>query len=279
MSFFGFGAGACIGDSAYITAAKEQAAAIRRRGTVDTAIQVGVALWQRNASESISNMQNDLANQQMQLAEEIHAHAILFWPEETELVNDVFSEAKVTADYNGLPLVFGTLADETSDQARTVWIDTMRTMCMSPSRCEDARWQRNSIATEVDFVSYGARQEETREQLLNDRRYARQLATIGLGRNMVGTLVSYQSVGAYSGLSAASILEQGIGSALSMYGYERQLRDRAEAWGDDIRDTWTQPARMPGTVNGTESGYQGAQPPGLLPNNPDADFGGSWRTI
>ena len=72
---------ACISNDAYVKAAQKQADALKRQAKVDVAIQLGVALWQRNASKSISNMQNELADQQTKLAEEVQAHAESFWAE------------------------------------------------------------------------------------------------------------------------------------------------------------------------------------------------------
>lgn len=248
----------CITDSAYIQAATKQAAAIKTQAAADIAIQTGVALWQRNASQSISNMQTDLADQQVALAEQVHAHAILFWPEEAELVSDIFAEARITAPYSALGLAWSGMARDTMQQARQVWIDTQRASCMAPSRCEDTRWQRNAGVAMVDLGSYGFRQAEAREQITNDRRYARQLAVLGMGRGRANTLVSYQGVSQFSGISAGSMLEAGINSALMVYGYESQRRMEPSGWASGIQQTMQarmpQPARAEQTVT---SGWNG----------------------
>lgn len=259
----------CITDSAYISAANRQAAAIRTQAATDVAIQTAVALWQRNASQSISNMQTNLANQQVVLAEQVHAHAVLFWPEETELVNDVFSETRITAPYTALGSAWGGIAADTMQQARQVWIDTQRANCMSPSRCDDARWQRHAGAARVDLASYGYRQAEAREQITNDRRYARQLAVLGLGRGRTSTLISYQSVSQFSGLSAGSMLEAGINSALTVYGYESEMRRQPTGWAAGIQQTWQ--ARMPAPVRPDPPAAWNGQPlPGAVPLAPIA---------
>lgn len=259
----------CVTDAAYITAATAQAAAIKTRGATDIAIQVGIALWQRNASQSISNMQTDLANQQVELAEAVQAHAIKFWPAEADLVNDVFSEAKITAPYAALGLAWGGTLIDTMAQARLVWIDDARRNCYSPTRCDDARWQRNTMSAQVDLASYGYRQAEAREQIGNDRRYARQLAVLGLGRGGANTLVSWQSVSQAAGLSASSILEGTVNSAMTTYGYYSTRTERPLPWGAAIRDSWSS-ARMPSTVGvTTQSGWNGQPLPqggsGTLP--------------
>lgn len=293
MGFFGSLIGSvlgnnCISNAAYVSAAGAQGVAIAKQAAADIAIQVGVALWQRNASKSISNMQRQLAEQQMQLAEEVHAHAKLFWPEEAELVADVFGEARTNASYGGLPLVFGTIADAALDQARDAWVATARTLCLAPSRCEDARFQRLSVAGRADLISYGARQEEAREQISNDRRYARQLAVLGLSRGSLRSLISYQEVGQSSGLSASGILTDGINSALTLYGYESRRRGAPSGWGSGVRETWGEriASRMPGTVS-RDSGWNGQPLPGMrtqpataLPMTKETEFDDvDWRGL
>lgn len=238
----------CITDAAYAAAATKQASAIKIKGTAEIAIQVGVALWQRNASQSISNMQTQLADEQVKLAEAVHAHAIKFWPAEAALVTDVFNEVKITAPYAALGLAWGGLVTDTMAQARLVWIDDARRNCNNPTRCDDARWQRNTAGARVDLASYGYRQAEAREQITNDRRYARQLAVLGLGRGGLGNLLSYQSVSQSSGLGASGILEGTINSAMQAYGYYSARAGRPEPWGASIRDSWSS-ARMPSTVS------------------------------
>lgn len=237
------GTSTCVSNAAYIDAATKQAAAIKNEAIRDVAIQTSVALWQRNSSQSISNMQTDLAEQQVELAEQVHAHAILFWPEEAELVNDVFGEGKLPPPYAALSSAWSGLAAESMQAGRQVWIDAMRAACLSPSRCEDTRWQRNATAGQVDLASYGDRQAEAREQITNDRRYARQLAVLGLGRGRLDALVSYQGISQFSGLNASGMLEAGINSALTTYGYYSHQRTEPAGWGTGIRQTWE--ARMP----------------------------------
>lgn len=242
----------CVTDAAYITAATAQAAAIKTRGATDIAIQVGIALWQRNASQSISNMQTDLANQQVELAEAVQAHAIKFWPAEADLVNDVFSEAKITAPYAALGLAWGGILTDTMAAARLVWIDDARRNCYNPTRCDDARWQRNTMGAQVDLASFGYRQAEAREQISNDRRYSRQLAVLGLGRGQTNLLVSWQASSQAAGISASSILEGTINSAMTAYGYYTTRTERPMPWGAAVRDSWSS-ARMPMPVQTVET--------------------------
>jgi hypothetical protein len=233
-----------VSDLGYTGAALAQATGVIVRGTAEVALQIGVALWQRNSSRSISNMQTDLADQQMRLAERVQAHAVLFWPEEAELVSDVFGEARATAVY-ALGTGWGEIAENTLAQGRIAWLETSQQECFVPDRCDDARWQRNATMNEVDVTSYGFRQAEARMEILNDRRYARQLSVLGLGRGLARTLTSYQSVSQYSGLSAGGMLEAGINSALSAYNYYRYDPRADGGWAaqSSLRESYA-----PGTV-------------------------------
>lgn len=249
---------ACISDSAYVSAAKDQAAAIKRQATIDAAIQVALAMYQRNSSLSIVNMQNEIADRQAKLAEQVQAHAEKFWPEEKELVDDVFSETKHVENYLAAGAIYGQAADSSLQSGREDWINISRTMCLSPTRCEDARWSRNAQVAKADILSYSARQEEARTQILNDRRYAWQLNIIGLGKGQLGELLKYQQInGAIAG-NIGGFIEGSINSALQAYGYYSYRRP-PEGWSAGIRDVW----RMP---QPTYEPVAPAQPPVVVQN-------------
>lgn len=228
----------CITNFAYTAAASQQGAAIVTQATVETAIQVALALWQRNSSKSINNMQIDLANDQMELAEEIQAHAIIYYPREAALVADAFSETKLTTQYTGLAGDWGGLLNEAMEAGRQTWLEVMDDACLAPSACEDARWQRNGQLAAADMLSYAARQDESRTQILNDRRYARQLAVLGLGRGQLQALQGYQQIAMTAGGSASTMLIETVNSALNAYGYIGARAEPQRGWGVGIRDTW-----------------------------------------
>jgi hypothetical protein len=257
--------GNCVSNDGYIDAARKQAAAIKTQAVTDIAIQTAIALWQRNSSKSVSNMQTQLANQQVELAEKVLAHAQIFWVEEAELIADIFAQALIDAPYAALGGAWGNLATDALSQARQVWLDTSRRWCFAPSRCEDTRWQRNLRMIEVDLTSYGHRQAEARQQILNDRRYARQVEALGMGRGKVPTLTSYQSISSYSGLSASDTLEAGINSSLTAFGYYRPLTSQPVGWGQGIQETWSN-ARLP-SIALENNGWNGQPlaPPSTLP--------------
>src|SRR5699024_5912112 len=154
--------------------------AITRQAIADTAMQVALALWQRNSSASIVNMQTEIADRNTRLAENVHAHAKKFWPAERALVDDAFNEGKANPQYDGTSLAWAAIADSSLRTGRETWLQTMREWCLPPTRCEDSRWRRNAELICADVISFADRQEEARADILNDRRYSRQYAALGM---------------------------------------------------------------------------------------------------
>ena len=112
----------CISNFAYTGAATQQAAAIIAQATVETAIQTALALWQRNSSKAINDMQIEMADLQMKLAEEVQAHAQQYYPAEAALVSDAFSEVKLVANYVGLAAEFNSLLAGSMEDGRQTWM-------------------------------------------------------------------------------------------------------------------------------------------------------------
>lgn len=224
----------CIDDGSYVSAAKGQAAAIVSQAKIDVAIQTAVAVWNRSASKSISNMQTEIADEQVQLAEQLHEHAKKFWPAQVALVDDVFSITKLTNDYVALPAAWGGMLDETLTEGRADWLQTQQlTMCSTPSHCEDIRWDHNAALLRADMLSYSARQGEARVQILNDWRYEQQTAVLALGKNQVRHAVEYAEMRGRQAASVGGMLADGINTALSTFGYY-QRRRLNEGWGQAI---------------------------------------------
>jgi hypothetical protein len=247
MSFLDSLTGSCVTNAGYVASSLTQASAITGHAVVDAAIQTVIALWQRNASKKIQEMQQEIADQQVALAEEVQAHAALFWPEERELVNDAFAAGVTVPQYVALMNEFGGLAQASLQDGRDDWVEAMRDMCMAPSRCEDARWQRFSAMLTADMHNYGARQEEARAQVLNDRRYARQYSILGMGRGAFTQMLSYQAIAGASAGVAGSMLASTVNSALEAFGYY-PTRRAASGWGSGIQETWSKtymPTAMP----------------------------------
>lgn len=253
---------ACITNGAYIDAARDQADAIFNQALADTAIYAALALWQRNTSSSIANMQNEIANRQIKLAEQLHDHAKKFWDAEISLVNDAFGETKYNPQYAATSLQWGDIVDTTMRQARTDWLDTTRSWCLAPDLCDDARWQRNAQVARADLMSYADRQEEARAQIINDRRYARRYGVLGLGRDRLQSVPSFQQIGGTLGANAAGMLVGTINSALEAFGYY-PARNAPERWGEGIRQTFE--ARAPYSTGQTNTPSVQVMPVSLPP--------------
>lgn len=186
-----FGIGV-VTDAGYIASSTLHAGALTALGSVDIAVMVALALWQRNASDSITDMQDDVADQQMQLAEKLHAHAKLFWAEETRLVNDVFGEARAPTEYAGLGAGWQTIAATGMEQSRQIWLHEANRMCAPGDACLDARWLRGAATQAADIVTFAARQAEARAQTQRDRRYEQQYRVLALGQGVLSLTVKAQ---------------------------------------------------------------------------------------
>lgn len=235
----------CITNDAYRQAAEEQASAIRNQAYADTAIFTALALWQRNSSSSITNMQMEIANRQLNIAEAVAAHAQSFWPYEINLLDDAFGETKAEPQHAGLSASWAAIIDDTLRRGRTDWLAEMRGRCLSPSRCEAARWDRVAQNNRADIISHADRQAEVRAEALNDRRYARQLATLALGRGQLMNVASYQQIAGVNGAQAQATLVGLIDGARTSLGYALN-RERHDGWGAGIQDTYSH--RMPYAV-------------------------------
>ena len=229
----------CISNSAYRSAAGNQASAIVEQAYVDTAIQVALALWQRNTSRDIANMQNEIADRQMRLAEAIQEHAEKFWPHEKALVDDAFGEQTVEPQYTATGLAWKELAVEALADGRADWLATARQQCMPPDRCEDARFHRSAQLACADMLSFAARTEEARAQEINDRRYERQYKVLNIGSGLLSTVVGFQASSLRAGGAASRMLGSAINSALDEFSYRRSRNNPGE-WGQGavIREVW-----------------------------------------
>lgn len=225
---------ACITNGGYYDAAEKQASAIKEQAVTDTAIQVALALWQRNSSGSIANMQNEIANRNMRLAEAVHDHAMKFWPYEKAIVDDAFAENKAHPQYPGLSASWGALMDDTLRRGRTDWLEEMRQRCLKPTNCEAARWDRVAQQSRADIISFADRQAEARAETLNDLRFSRQLAALGLGKGILANVKSYQDLSGTVGANARGALIGTINSGLEALGYFT-TRTQFEGWGQGIQ--------------------------------------------
>jgi hypothetical protein len=234
--------GGCVSDAAYVKASAAQGKVILKQAIVDTAIQVGLALWQRNAKESISQMQNEIADRQMKLAEALQEHAKKFWPPEEALITDAFNEQKVTENYVAAASGWGGIAQKAVADGRAGWVLEARRTCSTPSVCEDARFQRNGVAIRTDITAFALRTEEARKDAFNDRRYERQYKLLGLGRGLIANVIGFQGNFLAAGGTATRLLESAVNTARSMYGYSSTRRDPLQGgYGAQIEATLLAP--------------------------------------
>lgn len=224
------GLGNCVTDKQYINSAKAQADAIRRKAIADAAIFAGLALYQRNASSSIAKMQYEIADRQTKLAEEIHNHVTKFWPYEKDFVDDAFAEAKHKPLYSKA-LIWGSLSRDSLAAGEKDWKDELTSLCLGASRCMTNRWKRVAQNQRADVLSFAMRQAEAEADVLNDLRYNRQYAALGLGRGILADLKSYNDVAGMMRMSAGEMLTDTINSGAEALGYLLTPR-QPDAWGE-----------------------------------------------
>lgn len=233
----------CITNTAYMAAASQQTSAIVANAVADTAIQLALALWQRKAKRSINEMQVEIADRQMKLAEAVQAHAEQFWPHEDALVADTFMEPTATENYDAAAMAWNGLAVVAISTGRSSWVREARRLCAGPTRCEDARFQRLGMMVRSDMQSFALRTEEARVQEYNDRRYERQVKVLSLSRGRLSTVEGFTAAHSRAGTTAAAMLDTSINQALSLFGYSRTQSAFGQwGYGSAIRETWgTQP--------------------------------------
>lgn len=219
----------CVTDEGYIQAATKAAEVIWQNGLTDIAITAALALAQRDARTAIADMQNEIAERQMELAEAAQAHAAAFFGEETDFVNDAFGIGVAAPERVPLAIGWGQFAYDANANARAAWLKASRSMCMPPTRCDDARWSFQVAKNVVDTTNHALRQAENRADALNDRRYARQYSALGLGQGKLHSAKSFAEVAGRAGASAGSMLASTINSGLELLGYSR-TRNNFQRW-------------------------------------------------
>ena len=155
-------------------------------------------------------------------------------------MDDVFSEARHVTDYDALTNAWGGFQTESMAAGRNTYIKAMRQACIKPTRCDDARWQRNAEIAKTDMLSFAARQDERRTDVLNDRRYARQYQILKYGRGSFDAMMSYAEIAQTFGLNASRTLLSTVNSALEGYGYYTTRNRTFQGWGGPLRDQWAQ---------------------------------------
>jgi hypothetical protein len=84
--------------------------------------------------------------------------------------------------------------------------------------CDDARTRRGLATARADLVSHTMRSEESRTEMLNTRRYSRQLVAVGLGRGKLQTAMTMGQLGKVGDGVRGSLIRT-INSGMSLWGY------------------------------------------------------------
>lgn len=222
----------CVERPDLIGAAHDQKHAIVRNAQANAAINTALALWQRNSRNSIIGMQEDISKRKQKLADYIHDHAKKFWSYEKDIVDDAFAESHHDPQRDAIANEWRMIAKENMNAGRSTWINEMHRRCLSPTRCEDARWKREDQRTRTDLVSFGDRHAENRAESMNDQRYARQYAALGMGKNILNNVKTFQNLFGFAGGNAAAMLSDTINSARTALGYTMTVPDRRpDGWG------------------------------------------------
>lgn len=224
-----------VKDSAYIQAAKDQADAMMQQAVIETAIMTALALWKRNSGSSIANMQQEIADRQTKLAERVHNHAKNFWPYEQAFVDDAFGIGKASAQYDAMALSWSDISDKAHQAYKTKMQEALSDRCINLTSCESANWSRTRQSDRSNVMSFADRQAEGRMDALNDQRYARQYAALGLGRGYLSSLVGYQRVAGAAGGNARDLLLASINNGIEAYGYYKRSTDN---YGSRIQPQW-----------------------------------------
>lgn len=235
-----------LNDAGYIAAASSQATMIIALGVADAAIMAGQSLYERFASSSISNMQIEIADRQMKLAEHFFEHEKSFWPAEKDLVNFTFSEPYYNEEpyYNYL---FDSYAVDDSSSILTCWMNDTVIEEVAFTEEQYIRFETKIAQERVDASSYGMRQDEAKKDALNERRYSRRSSVLQLGRGLASRTPYYYGVANASRISAGGILSGNI---------SRLGRIAGQIYGEDIETlNWKY------FKNGTPGFAQGFQNP------------------
>lgn len=207
----------CIDDAAYIEQAEAQAESIIAEAVVWAAIQTAIMLAQRSARTGLADIQSKLGERRVKLAEEMLAHAKETWPEVQRYVSDAMSEAYHEPVYSETQPML-TEVDRIEDATKLRIESVLGRLGITATVCDDARVGRGFATVRTDLTSHTMRSSEARAIALNDRRYSRQLAAVGLGRRVLNAAMSMSQLTGGANTVRTSLLRT-INSATSLWGY------------------------------------------------------------
>lgn len=235
----------CVTNTDYVLASSRQAAAIVSQAKSDTAIAVALAGFQQVVTRSIADMQDEIAQRQIALAEAVHAHAKMFYVQEANLLTDVFSTPKATPEY-ALRLQWRESVDGGFTASEAEWGDYVQGECTAVLGSDVRRFQNERALAVADVFSFAARQAEGRADALNDGRYEKQLRALGLRHGDFQGLRNAQRLASNLAGFLTDSVTATSSSALEAYGYFRQGRQNPQ-WGhgSEVRASMTGVAFAP----------------------------------
>jgi hypothetical protein len=203
--------------AAYLDEAAKQALAITEEAVQWTVIQIALMAAQRAVRGSITDMQEKLADRRMVMAEKALAHAQATWPKEAAFLADVFAEGEHTADYTTVPAV-GPEVDRTEGLGQDYLDNLLTRQGLAFSACDQYRGERATAQARTDLVGHAMRSAEARSIALNDRRYSRQLAALGLSRGRLANGLTFNNLTAGAD-AVRSSLYRTVNSGMELWGY------------------------------------------------------------
>jgi hypothetical protein len=218
----------CISGPAYIKAASDQAFGVVAEAAAWAAVYSGLSLWRRFSADSAASIQQDLSSRKVALAEAALAHAQLTWEKESAFVTETMGTASFDPSYSSVPAVGGIVDSE----ARNVMseLDKIALKTGLPlSDTDDIRTARALATARTDLTSHTMRAAEARAIQLNDRRYSRQYAVLGLGKGVLRNAYSMGQLGGGQEV-VSNAIGYAIDSGFALWGYASNRVERGPGW-------------------------------------------------
>lgn len=190
-------------DIAYIASACQQAYTIRRDAVTDCMLSVGYGFLSLYTSKSITKMQNEIADRQLKIAEQLHDHAKKFWNAEDAFLEEAFGLKKECPQYTSMGNQWGKILDDDMDEGFEDYLRFMEMNCLPVSLCQQNHWEAMAGLYRTDTMNFALRQAETKAEALNDLRYAMQYSALGLGKGVLKDVLGYTDVAGQMALNIA----------------------------------------------------------------------------
>lgn len=198
-----------ITGDAYIKAACKQAKAIKREATIDAVLMVLYSLFDLYVSNSITNLQEEIAHKQLVLAEELHAHTKEFWPYEDKFIDDAFDMPKACPQY-GLAKAWSNALEKDMENALTAFLYETDRNHLAIAQCDVSAWDAEVGKYKSDISNYALRQAEARADALEDVRFNWRMAAVKLGRGLLGDTIGYNAAWSAVAVNPALIMQGGM---------------------------------------------------------------------